>query len=95
MRAIQQVVDGVHVSSFFRFLNELRQAPCVINELTPVTQADGGDQSEAGIETAFPGDSCTLLAKDAVSARADETSNTPPQTQVNREPTRPADSAEQ
>jgi cytochrome c oxidase cbb3-type subunit III len=30
-----------------------------------------------------------------VSARADETSNTPPQTQVKREPTTPADSAEQ
>ena len=35
------------------------------------------------------------VPKDAVSARADETSNTPPQTQVQREPTTPADSAEQ
>ena len=35
------------------------------------------------------------VPKDAVSARADETSNTPPQTQVKREPTTPADSAEQ
>ena len=33
--------------------------------------------------------------KDAVSARADETSSTPPATQAKREPTRPADSAEQ
>ena len=33
--------------------------------------------------------------KDAVSARADEMSNTPPQTQVKREPTAPADSVEQ
>ena len=33
--------------------------------------------------------------KDAVSARADETSNTPPQTQAKREPLTPADSAEQ
>jgi cytochrome c oxidase cbb3-type subunit 3 len=35
------------------------------------------------------------VPKDSVSARADETSNTPPQTQVKREPTTPADSAEQ
>ena len=35
------------------------------------------------------------VPKDAVSARADETSNTPPQTQVKREPIRPADSAQQ
>jgi len=35
------------------------------------------------------------VPKDAVSARADETSNTPPQTQVKREPIKPADSAEQ
>ncbi len=35
------------------------------------------------------------VPKDAVSARADETSNTPPQTQVKREPMTPADSAEQ
>jgi cytochrome c oxidase cbb3-type subunit III len=33
--------------------------------------------------------------KDAVSARADEMSNTPPQTQVKREPLQPADSAQQ
>jgi cytochrome c oxidase cbb3-type subunit 3 len=33
--------------------------------------------------------------KDAVSARADEVSNTPPQTQVKKEPLAPADSAEQ
>jgi cytochrome c oxidase cbb3-type subunit 3 len=33
--------------------------------------------------------------KDAVSARADEVSNTPPQTQTKREPLNPADSAEQ
>ena len=33
--------------------------------------------------------------KDAVSARADELSNTPPQTQTKREPVRPADSAQQ
>jgi len=33
--------------------------------------------------------------KDAVSARADEVSNTPPQTQMKREPLAPADSAEQ
>ena len=33
--------------------------------------------------------------KDAVSARADDVSSTPPATQVKREPTRPADSAEQ
>jgi cytochrome c oxidase cbb3-type subunit 3 len=33
--------------------------------------------------------------KDAVSARADDMSNTPPQTQVKREPTAPADSVEQ
>ena len=33
--------------------------------------------------------------KDAVSARADEVSNTPPQTQTKREPLTPADSAEQ
>ena len=33
--------------------------------------------------------------KDAVSARADEVSNTPPQTQTKREPLAPADSAEQ
>ena len=33
--------------------------------------------------------------KDAVSARADEVSNTPPQTQTKREPLKPADSAEQ
>ena len=32
--------------------------------------------------------------KDAVSARADEVSNTPPQTQTRREPLTPADSAE-
>ena len=32
--------------------------------------------------------------KDAVSARADEVSNTPPQTQTKREPINPADSAE-
>ena len=32
--------------------------------------------------------------KDAVSARADEMSNTPPQTQITREPVRSADSAE-
>jgi cytochrome c oxidase cbb3-type subunit 3 len=35
------------------------------------------------------------VRKDAVSARADEMSNTPPQTQTKREPVRPADSAEQ
>ena len=35
------------------------------------------------------------VPKDAVSARADETSNTPPQTQVKREPIDPADSAQQ
>ena len=35
------------------------------------------------------------VPKDAISARADETSNTPPQTQVKREPIRPADSAQQ
>jgi cytochrome c oxidase cbb3-type subunit 3 len=35
------------------------------------------------------------VPKDAVSARADETSNTPPQTQVKREPIKPADSAQQ
>jgi len=35
------------------------------------------------------------VPKDAVSARADETSNTPPQTQVKREPIKPADSADQ
>jgi len=35
------------------------------------------------------------VPKDAVSARADETSNTPPATQVKREPITPADSAEQ
>jgi cytochrome c oxidase cbb3-type subunit 3 len=33
--------------------------------------------------------------KDAVSARADEVSNTPPQTQTKREPLRPADSDQQ
>jgi cytochrome c oxidase cbb3-type subunit III len=33
--------------------------------------------------------------KDAVGARADEMSNTPPQTQTSREPLRPADSAQQ
>ena len=33
--------------------------------------------------------------KDAVGARADEVSNTPPQTQTKREPLRPADSAQQ
>jgi cytochrome c oxidase cbb3-type subunit 3 len=33
--------------------------------------------------------------KDAVSARADEMSNTPPQTQAKAEPMRPADSAQQ
>ena len=33
--------------------------------------------------------------KDAVSARADEVSNTPPQTQTKHEPLNPADSAEQ
>jgi cytochrome c oxidase cbb3-type subunit III len=33
--------------------------------------------------------------KDAVSARADETSSTPPATQARREPTRPADSDQQ
>jgi cytochrome c oxidase cbb3-type subunit III len=35
------------------------------------------------------------VPKDAVGARADETSNTPPQTQVKREPIKPADSAQQ
>jgi cytochrome c oxidase cbb3-type subunit 3 len=35
------------------------------------------------------------VPKDTVSARADETSNTPPQTQVKREPIKPADSAQQ
>ena len=35
------------------------------------------------------------VPKDAVSARADELSNTPPQTQTEREPLRPADSAQQ
>ena len=33
--------------------------------------------------------------KDAVGARADEVSNTPPQTQTKREPLRPSDSAQQ
>jgi len=33
--------------------------------------------------------------KDAVSARTDETSSTPPATQTRREPTRPADSDQQ
>jgi cytochrome c oxidase cbb3-type subunit 3 len=33
--------------------------------------------------------------KDVVSARADELSNTPPQTQTKREPVKPADSAQQ
>jgi cytochrome c oxidase cbb3-type subunit 3 len=33
--------------------------------------------------------------KDAVSARADELSNTPPQTQTRREPVKPSDSAQQ
>ncbi len=33
--------------------------------------------------------------KDAVSARADELSNTPPQTQTKREPVKPSDSAQQ
>jgi cytochrome c oxidase cbb3-type subunit 3 len=35
------------------------------------------------------------VPKDAVSARADEMSNTPPQTQTRREPLAPADSVEQ
>lgn len=35
------------------------------------------------------------VRKDAVSARADEVSNTPPQTQVKREPVLPSDSATQ
>ena len=35
------------------------------------------------------------VRKDAVSARADEMSNTPPQTQTKREPLRPADSDQQ
>jgi cytochrome c oxidase cbb3-type subunit 3 len=34
------------------------------------------------------------VRKDAVSARADEVSNTPPQTQVKREPLLPADSSQ-
>jgi cytochrome c oxidase cbb3-type subunit III len=44
---------------------------------------------------AYVGSLSGQAPKDAVSARADEISNTPPQTQTKTEPLRPADSAQQ